>query len=81
MKQLTVTFTPAAQPQGQTLAYNDVVDWSWDTEHGLRINLENDVKVLLNTAYILAVVETDLPDPEQAELWDLDEDLQSLNTN
>lgn len=74
MKQLSVTFTPAAQAPNPTVVYDVVVEWDWDQMHGLQILLEDDVKVLINTTYVLAVLEKEALEPEQAELWDVDED-------
>jgi hypothetical protein len=74
MKNLSVTLTPSAQAPNPIIVYNDVVDWDYDQMHGLRIQLEDDVNVLLNTTYILAVVEKPAVEEEQAELWDVDEE-------
>lgn len=74
MKQLSVTFAPSAQSPNPTVVYNDVVDWHYDQMHGLQIQLEDDVNVLLNTTYILAVLEKPAIEPEQAELWDVDDE-------
>ena len=74
MKQLSVTFAPSAQAPNPTVVYNDVVEWDWDQMHGLQIQLEDDVNVLLNTTYVLAVMEKPALEPEQAELWDVDEE-------
>lgn len=74
MKQLSVTFAPSAQAPNPTVVYNDVVNWDWDQMHGLQIQLEDDVNVLLNTTYVLAVMEKPALEPEQAELWDVEEE-------
>lgn len=74
MKQLSVTFAPSAQAPNPTVVYNDVVEWDWDQMHGLQIQLEDDVNVLLNTTYVLAVMEKPALEPEQAELWDVEEE-------
>lgn len=74
MKTLTVTFTPSAQAPNPTVVYSDVVEWDYDQMHGLRINLEDDVNVLINTTYVLAILEKEALEPEQPELWDVDED-------
>ena len=74
MKQLSVTFTPSAQAPNPTVVYNDVVNWDWDQMHGLQIQLEDDVNVLLNTTYVLAVLEKEGIEPEQTELWDVEEE-------
>lgn len=74
MKQLSVTFAPSAQAPNPTVVYNDVVEWDWDQMHGLQIQLEDDVNVLLNTTYVLAVMEKPALEPEQAELWDVEDD-------
>jgi len=74
MKNLTVTFAPKAQAQNPSVIYNDVVDWTWDTTHGLKIQLEDDVNVLINTTYVLAVLEKEALEPEQPELWDVEDE-------
>jgi len=74
MKQLNVTFTPAAQAPNPTVVYPEVVEWEWDSATGLRIQMEDDVAVLLNTMYVLAVIEKPALEPEQAELWDVDDE-------
>ena len=74
MKQLSVTFAPSAQAPNPTVVYNDVVEWDWDQMHGLQIQLEDDVNILLNTTYVLAVMEKPALEPEQAELWDVEEE-------
>jgi len=75
MKQLSVTFTPAAQAPNPTVIYNDVVEWDWDQMLSiLQILLEDDVKVFLNTTYVLAVLEKEALEPERPELWDVDDE-------
>ena len=74
MKQLSVTFAPSAQAPNPTVVYNDVVNWDWDQMYGLQIQLEDDVNVLLNTTYVLAVLEKEGIEPEQTELWDVEEE-------
>ena len=71
---ITVTFAPSAQSPNPTVLYNNVVHWEWDQMHGLRIQLEDDVAILFNTTYILAVTEKPALEPEQAELWDVDDE-------
>ena len=71
---LTVTFAPQAQSPNQNVVYNNVVHWEWDSGLGLRIQLEDDVAVLFNPMFILAVMEKPALEPEQAELWDVDDD-------
>ena len=77
MKQLSVTFAPSAQAPNPTVVYNDVVEWDWDQMHGLQIHLEDDVNILLNTTYVLAVLEKEGIEPEQTELWDVEEEGQN----
>ena len=74
MKQLSVTFAPSAQAPNPTVVYNDVVEWDWDQMQGLQIQLKDDVNILLNTTYVLAVMEKPALEPEQAELWDVEEE-------
>ena len=71
---LTVTLAPSAQAPNPTLVYNNVVNWDWDQMHGLQIMLEDDAKILLNTTYVIAVVEKEAVEPEQPELWDVDDE-------
>jgi len=73
MKNLTITLAPAAQAPNPTLVYSDVVNWDWNQMDGLQILLEDDVSVLLNTTYVIAVVEKEELEPEQAQDWDIDE--------
>ena len=74
MKNLSVTFTPSAQAPNPTIVYNDVVSWDYDQIHGLQIQLEDDVNVVINTTYVLAVLEKEAVEPEQPELWDVDDE-------
>ena len=71
---LTVTLAPSAQAPNPTIVYNNVVNWDWDQMHGLQIMLEDDAKILLNTTYVIAVVEKEAMEPEQPELWDVDDE-------
>ena len=74
---LTVTLAPSAQAPNPTIVYNNVVNWDWDQMHGLQIMLEDDAKILLNTTYVIAVVEKEAMEPEQPELWDVDDEDES----
>jgi len=74
---LTVTLAPSAQAPNPTIVYNNVVNWDWDQMHGLQIVLEDDAKILLNTTYVIAVVEKEAMEPEQPELWDVDDEDES----
>lgn len=75
MKSLTVTFAPSAQAPNPTVVYNEVIDWAWDQNTGLQILLEDDVKVLLNTTFVIAVLEKEALEPEQPQLWDIDDEV------
>ena len=74
---LTITLAPSAQSQNQVIVYNNVVNWDWDQMNGLNILLEDDAKILLNTSYVIAVVEKEAVEPEQPELWDVEDEEES----
>lgn len=71
---LTITLAPSAQSPNPTIIYYDVVNWDWDQMRGLQISLEDDTHILLNPTYVIAVVQKEELEPEQPQLWDVDED-------
>jgi hypothetical protein len=72
MKVLTVNMH-SATGQAQPLIYKDVTDWTWD-DKALKITLDDDTLVQLNPTYVIGVVWREELEPEQPELWDVDED-------
>ena len=72
---VTITFAPSAQSPNPSIIYNNVVHWEWDQMHGLRLQLEDDdTTICLNSTYVIGVVWKDELEPEQPELWDVDDD-------
>jgi hypothetical protein len=72
MKVLTVNMH-SATGQAQPLIYKDVTDWTWD-DKALKITLDDDTIVQLNPTYVIGVVWREELEPEQPELWDVEED-------
>lgn len=74
MKSLTITFAPAAQAPSQNFVYYDVSSWDWDQMRGLHISLDDGSQILFNTTYVIAVFEKEELEPEEPQLYDIDED-------
>jgi len=72
MKVLTVNLN-SATGQAQPLIYEDVTDWMWD-DRGLKITLDDDTIVQLNSTYVIGVVWREELEPEKPELWDVEEE-------
>jgi hypothetical protein len=72
LKVLTVNLHSASS-QAQSLIYKDVTDWTWD-DKALKITLDDDTIVQLNPTYVIGVVWREELDPEQPELWDIDDE-------
>ena len=68
MKTLTVNMQQTAP-----LLYHDVVEWKW-TDNYIHIALEDETVVNLNANYVVAVIWKEDLEPEQAQLWDVDDD-------
>jgi len=72
MKVLTVNLH-SATGQAQPLIYKDVTDWTWD-DKALKITLDDDTIVQLNSTYVIGVVWREELEPEKPELWDVEEE-------
>ncbi len=73
MKALTVNMHPASG-QTQPLIYQDVKTWAWDDKYVHVVLEDDDTTICLNSTYVIGVVWKDELEPEQAELWDVDDD-------
>ena len=71
MKALTVNMHPASG-QNQPLVYRDVKAWEFDDKHVKIILEDDDTTIVLNQTYVIGVVWKDELEPEQPELWDVD---------
>jgi hypothetical protein len=75
MKVLTVNMLPSS---GQTkpLIYRDVQKWDWN-ENFVHILLEDDDAVIcLNANHVLGIVWKDELEPEEPEMWDVDDEVE-----
>ena len=73
MKALTVNMHPASG-QTQPLIYRDVKAWEFDDKHVKIILEDDDTTIVLNQTYVIGVVWKDELEPEQPELWDVDDE-------
>lgn len=63
MKVLTIDLHPNA---GSQLVYNNVHEWTWD-EKKVEVVLANETIVLLNPAYVIALVWQEVEDNHDTE--------------
>lgn len=73
MKALTVNMHPASG-QTQPLVYRDVKTWAWDDKYVHIILEDDDTTICLNSTYVIGVVWKDELEPEQPELWDIEDE-------
>lgn len=72
MKLLTVNMLPSSG-QIEPLIYRDVKNWDWN-EKFVHILLEDDDAVIcLNANHVLGIVWKDELEPEEPEMWDVDD--------
>lgn len=75
MKVLTVNMLPSSG-QIQPLIYRDVKKWDWN-ENFVHILLEDDDAVIcLNANHVLGIVWKDELEPEEPEMWDVDDEVE-----
>jgi hypothetical protein len=75
MKVLTVNMLPSSG-QIEPLIYRDVQKWDWN-ENFVHILLEDDDAVIcLNANHVLGIVWKDELEPEEPEMWDVDDEVE-----